>query len=64
MFGIFDYFRESYQSFRQMARLCWSGGDIVVYGRQRLSHPHRSSRKEKGRRAKAQRRAKTRRRRK
>ncbi len=64
MFGIFDYFQESYQSFRQMARLCWNGGDIAAYGRQRLSHPHHSSRKRKGRRSKAQRWAKTRRRRK
>lgn len=46
-----------------MARLLWAGlGDVVTYGRRRLSHPHRSDRKKKGANAKARRLAKTRRR--
>lgn len=46
---MFDYFDPS-------ARMCslWSGGDVVAYGQQCLSHPHSSDRRKKGQRAKAQ----------
>lgn len=50
---MFDYL----DSFARMCSL-WSGGDVAAYGRQCLSHPHRSDRRKKGQRAKAQRRAK------
>lgn len=54
---MFDYF----DPFVRMCSL-WQGGDVAAYGRQRLSHPHRSDHRKKGQRAKAQRRVKGKRR--
>lgn len=45
-------------AFSQMSALLCGGGDVVLYGRRRLSRPHRSDHKKKGGKAKAQRRAK------
>lgn len=58
MFGYLDYFGD----YSRMLALMQPWGDVVAYGRRRLSYPHRSDRKKKGGRAKAKRRARNKRR--
>lgn len=57
---MFNYFDEPYTIPGPLLRC--DGGDVVAYGRQRLSRPHHSDRRKKGQRAAAQRRAKGKRR--
>lgn len=55
---MFGRFNEPYLGYgRMLASLC-RGGDVVAYGRRRLSCPHHSNRKKKGGKAKVKRRAK------